>query len=247
MKGPQIDGLSKKNLIELYVKDESATISSIAKRLGCHRETVRRWLMYYNLPLRGRTWQRGPRIDGAEPLADKEWLGRELSTKTQTAIAAELGINAQVVSYWARKHGLNDENKSSAIKSALNKRYPDGRYGKNASNWRGGRRKLPSGYVYVYMPDHPSATSNGVVMEHRLVMEEKLGRYLEKGEIVHHIDGDKSNNNPDNLTVKTRSQHVQEHFDALARLQDAEQRIGELEAENEQLKTELARWKTSKS
>ena len=37
--------------------------------------------------------------------------------------------------------------------------------------------------------------------EHRLVAEEKLGRPLRKGEVVHHIDGDYKNNDPNNLMI----------------------------------------------
>lgn len=52
---------------------------------------------------------------------------------------------------------------------------------------------------------------NGV-HEHRLVAEKMLGRPLEPVEIVHHIDGDKRNNNPDNLKVMTQSDHIREHL-----------------------------------
>lgn len=48
--------------------------------------------------------------------------------------------------------------------------------------------------------------------EHRVVAEEKLGRALEKGEIVHHIDGNKQNNDPSNLEVTTQSKHVGLHL-----------------------------------
>jgi hypothetical protein len=37
--------------------------------------------------------------------------------------------------------------------------------------------------------------------EHRLVMEEKLGRMLDKSEVVHHLDGNIRNNHPDNLQM----------------------------------------------
>ena len=47
--------------------------------------------------------------------------------------------------------------------------------------------------------------------EHRLVMEQYLKRKLNKNEIVHHKDGDKSNNNIDNLEVMSLSDHSRLH------------------------------------
>lgn len=48
--------------------------------------------------------------------------------------------------------------------------------------------------------------------EHRVVAEAMLGRKLKKGEIVHHIDGNKLNNDPSNLEITTQSKHVDKHF-----------------------------------
>lgn len=47
--------------------------------------------------------------------------------------------------------------------------------------------------------------------EHRVVAEQTLGRPLVCGEVVHHIDGDKLNNAPENLAVMTQAQHMREH------------------------------------
>ena len=52
---------------------------------------------------------------------------------------------------------------------------------------------------------------NGV-HRHRVVAEKMLGRPLKRGEIVHHIDGNKRNNEPDNLEVMTQSEHIREHL-----------------------------------
>ena len=48
--------------------------------------------------------------------------------------------------------------------------------------------------------------------EHRIVAEEMIGRSLKKGEIVHHIDGNKKNNTPSNLKIMTQSEHARLHF-----------------------------------
>ena len=73
--------------------------------------------------------------------------------------------------------------------------------------------KLKMGkYIGVYMPNHPRATKEGVVYEHVLVAEAKLGRYLKDGEVVHHIDEDKYNNSSENLMIfKTNSDHISFH------------------------------------
>ena len=73
-------------------------------------------------------------------------------------------------------------------------------YGSNNPAWRGGETYHTKGYIYQYAPDHPAA-SNGYVLQHRLVAEEKLGRYLLLEEVVHHKDGNKVNNHPDNIEV----------------------------------------------
>ncbi len=63
------------------------------------------------------------------------------------------------------------------------------------------RRIKKDGYVLLWMPGHHLASKQGYVREHRLVMERKLGRRLLPDEVVHHIDDDRANNDPDNLEL----------------------------------------------
>lgn len=78
-------------------------------------------------------------------------------------------------------------------------------------NWRGGSY-INDGYRYQYAPSHPGATQDGYVLEHRLVMEEALGRHLLRSEAVHHKDGDTLNNAVCNLELcESNGRHFIEH------------------------------------
>ena len=68
-------------------------------------------------------------------------------------------------------------------------------------NWQGGKIFHNLGYVFIHSPNHPNKDVRNYVLEHRLVIEKHLGRYLKKSEVVHHIDGNPSNNKISNLKL----------------------------------------------
>jgi hypothetical protein len=150
-------------------------------------------------------------------IQDPNWLTAELDNKTLRQIAEENKCSHSAILYHVRKNNIiipkrkqhqQHINKSDAIKISLKKRYPDGRYGKLSSNWRGGESVSSGGHIYKQSPKHPNANNNGYVMLHRLVIEQELGRYLTKEEVVHHIDLDKTNNSIENLQLcASNSEH----------------------------------------
>ena len=58
-----------------------------------------------------------------------------------------------------------------------------------------------SGYLYTKLWSHPCCGKQGYVAVHRIVMEKHIGRYLASQEVIHHIDGDITNNNISNLQL----------------------------------------------
>jgi len=77
--------------------------------------------------------------------------------------------------------------------------------------WKGGKFIDTDGYVLIKKPGHPFSNNQGYVREHRLVVEEQIGRYITKKEVVHHINHIKNDNRIENLRLKAnQSEHIKE-------------------------------------
>lgn len=74
----------------------------------------------------------------------------------------------------------------------------------------GNRCKISQGYFWIYKPDHPRCNYK-YVKRAVLVIEEKIGRPLFNGEFPHHVDGNRMNDDPDNLEITNRSKHMKDH------------------------------------
>lgn len=90
-----------------------------------------------------------------------------------------------------------------------------GRRKDKSPRWSGGRKIRKDGYVLILVPDdhpHPSdckKSGTKFLLEHRWVMEQHLGRYLEPEEVVHHRDGNPLNNALDNLRLfASQQEHI---------------------------------------
>jgi len=95
--------------------------------------------------------------------------------------------------------------------------YSDkGKRGADTNSFKTGKY-ISQGKVYVRMMDHPDAINGGYVLEHRLVAEQALGKPLPRGSVVHHIDGDSTNNVPSNFVLcENQAYHNLLHQRALA-------------------------------
>ena len=81
--------------------------------------------------------------------------------------------------------------------------------GENNPQWKGGKTTHKKrGYVHILSPNHPRVKNrkNQYVQEHILVMEKIIGRFLLPNETVHHKNGIRNDNRPDNLELWSKSQ-----------------------------------------
>lgn len=61
--------------------------------------------------------------------------------------------------------------------------------------------------------DYIQSSINGKTKrQHQIIMESYIGRALKKGEVVHHLDGNKRNNDISNLMIMTKSEHAKLHY-----------------------------------
>lgn len=80
---------------------------------------------------------------------------------------------------------------------------------------------INKGYIRVYMPEHINSDVKGLIYEHQLMAEKKIGRPLTEEEVVHHIDGNRSNNSLDNLLVfASNSDHIAFHHNGIYTLDE---------------------------
>ena len=118
-----------------------------------------------------------------------------VSGLTAAEIAPHFGCSTYPIKQALKRLGL----------SRPAKRRPGKGSGRNNPAWKGGRRERVDGYIAIWTP-------GGERLEHQVIMEKTLGRQLVAGEIIHHIDGNKTNNNPNNLQVMKQSDHIRLHL-----------------------------------
>jgi hypothetical protein len=139
------------------------------------------------------------------------WLRLKYITQGLSArkIGQLCGVQAKRICIWLRKFNIDVKSGASFIKGL--KRTPEQRknyrrIGPNHNQWRGGVQVHQSGgYVYVYIAPRKHKLRSHVVVE------EVIGRAVREEECVHHINGDRQDDRPENLMVMPKGEHIRMH------------------------------------
>lgn len=121
------------------------------------------------------------------------------SGSTIAEIVEQVGTNRESVRQYLLKRYTPKQKRAIVLK---NFRQPKGQ---NSPNWKGGRELTKAGYIRLWISREER------VLEHRQLMEDHLGRKLNRSEIVHHINGNNADNRLANLELTTFSDDIRRH------------------------------------
>lgn len=161
----------------------------------------------------------------AKDILLKEYVENKKSMKQ---IAEEYSLAVGTIYNYIKKYGIKsrikmtEETKKKISQSNKGKKYALGcKWSKEAKEKLsqakkikgiGHRKKRTDGYIYIYFPSHPKSTKDGYIMEHDLIMESCIGRWLKEDEVVHHINHIKDDNRIENLKLMTFKEHAKLHM-----------------------------------
>lgn len=182
----QLSEEEKLKAIELY--NSGKRMKDISKELSCSDYMIRELAREKGFDIRGLGGQRYKWTD--EEI--KDIINRWENGESQSSIAKTYNLDYKHITYVLQLNCPNYEFKKN------NKT--------NHGGWKGGKTICTSGYILIKIyPDNPyfsMAARDGYIMEHRLNMAIHLNRPLTSNETVHHIDGNKENNDISNLQLR---------------------------------------------
>lgn len=91
--------------------------------------------------------------------------------------------------------------------------------GSLAANYKDGLKRDRQ-YIRVPAPWHPNHDKKGTVSLHKIILEARLGRFLQPFEVVHHKDNNPENNHWENLESMRQNEHAALHNEMKVRLEN---------------------------
>lgn len=209
---------NKKEIEDLYIT-QRIPLSGIAHIFGVTHKTMKRFFIENNITIQGR-------ISSNKFLSNIKWLQEKYESGMGIQKMANIAKSTRGNIYYALRKANISLRKNGDINKTTNRIT----IGITSGNYKGGKRKTGQNgrYYEILTREHPFANKDGYVMEHRLVVEKSIGRYLTKYEIVHHLDGNGHNNGISNLQLTTKKEHFRNHFEAVKLVKPLEDEVTRL-------------------
>jgi transposase-like protein len=170
-------------------EDEGASLAELARRYDTTPPTILKTLRRVGTTMR----RRGNSVREFSDAAVAQMAEMWRDGSSQTAIAQHFGSSQVTISRVLALHGVHVETRRPS--------------GERHGWWKGGRHISQHGYTMVRADptsklERTMMSTSGYIAEHRLVMARSLNRSLSSREMVHHINGDKTDNRIENLQLR---------------------------------------------
>ena len=176
------------------IAERGVTTKELAEAIGISPVNVGKWLS-------GKSRPRQKNLRAAF-----EFLGLDLPMEMMAANDGRIPLGVSQCAECGADFPVYKAGTKFCSRACSGKDLSSRQLGEANRRWKGGETvttHIGGGYIKQLAPGHPAADASGYVLQHRLVMEQVLGRPLKKSERVHHKNGKRDDNRPENLELWT--------------------------------------------
>lgn len=179
--------------MEMALKDHGISKAHLAREIGITPQNLSRWFKNGSLP-------RKKNLEAA-----CSYLGIKIPMELMANNESRLPLGIAVCESCGKEFPIYKLRVKHCSRECSGHSLSQRQIGAANAKWKGGEivTKKLGGYIKQLTPGHPAADASGYVLQHRLVMEEVIGRPLKKSERVHHKNGKRDDNRPENLELWT--------------------------------------------